>query len=85
MTGAGFQEPWTLDDDGFGLVVKDAAGRQVTHELVAELGGGEEECMQRIVACVNYCAGLTNEHLEDAVALRGAGVRLVDSPAGVLQ
>ena len=78
----GFQEPWAYGDD---RAVRDGAGRQVTHQVGAILSGLEEEddFMQRIVACVNYCAGLSTECLEESVALRRPGTLLVESPVGI--
>jgi hypothetical protein len=79
----GFQEPWTYGDD---RVVRDAAGRQVTDQVGAILSGHEEEdeFMQRIVACVNFCAGFSTEYLEEYVASREPGAVLAESPAGVI-
>ena len=54
-------EPWKMrvEDDGhIMLQVDDKGGRLVAY-------GGTEEDLRRIVACVNYCAHLTTDFLEE--------------------
>jgi hypothetical protein len=76
-----FSEPWSAD---FGTV-RDARSRQVADEIGAELSSVDEGIafMRRIVACVNYCDGLSTDWLEESVALRRPGTVLVESPVGI--
>ena len=76
-----FSEPWSAN---FGIV-RDAHSRQVADEIGAELSSVDEGIafMRRIVACVNYCAGLSTDWLEESAALRRSGTVLVESPVGV--
>jgi len=59
-----FLEPWETDkpDDAGGWnVLFDSKG----NEIGSGDGGYNEPCARRIVACVNACAGIATEHLEE--------------------
>ena len=58
------QEPWVVDDVRDGSIYNKACTELIanTHE------SGEIENAHRIVACVNGCAGLTEEEIKEAVS-----------------
>ena len=57
-------EPWSLGEDNDGWYVE-KDGLQIAHGLT-------EEDARRIVACVNACAGMTNEQIDNVCMISGS-------------
>ena len=70
-------EPWLLDNDGApdedgfaagDITITDAEGLTAVAEVCAGLSWGEQHSnARRIVACVNACAGIPTERLEEGI------------------
>ena len=65
------KEPWKVGRSG--RFVLDADGNEIAYAILAEAGIAVAN-IRRIVACVNFCQGVSTEQLEEAVA-RGKRIK----------
>jgi len=82
-------EPWEAVDDSQNtgtLVLKFFAIKDNTGENIIRVNGGscDEQRVNRLVSCVNACAGMSDKDLEEVIKIGNVG-RMIDLTADLIK